>query len=63
MWAEDGDFGIALKASGNECVFKPYPEMSHGWSCRGDVSDAAVKRDVELVMKDAGAFFGKYLSS
>ena len=35
--------------------------MSHGWSCRGDLSDEKVKRDVEAVMKDAIGYFDKYL--
>lgn len=63
MWGEEGEFGEALKASakGGECVWKPYPEMTHGWSCRGDVANDKVRRDVEGVMKDASGFFKQYL--
>ena len=63
MWSDSGDFGEALKASakGGECVWSAYPDMSHGWSCRGDLSDEKVKRDVEAVMKDAIGFFAKYV--
>lgn len=39
-----------------------FPAMAHGWSCRGDVADEAVKRDVDAVMADAIGFFGKYLA-
>jgi len=62
-FGEDTDFGNALKATakGSECVFKPYPDMNHGWSCRGDLANPETKRDVELVVKDAEAFFAKYL--
>ena len=63
MWSEDGDFGKALKSSvrGGDCVFVEYPEMQHGWSCRGDLADAATARDVDLVMKEAIGFFAKHL--
>ena len=63
MWSDSGDFGEALKASakGAECVWSTYADMSHGWSCRGDLSDEKVKRDVEAVMKDAIGFFAKYV--
>jgi len=63
MFAEDGEFGEALKSSvkGGECVWKVYAEMTHGWSCRGDIADEKIKRDCEAVMKDTTEFFAKYL--
>lgn len=63
MFAEEGDFATAVKksAKGSECVWKPYPEMQHGWTVRGDLANDAVKRDVEAVMKDAADFVAKYL--
>lgn len=63
LWSEDGELGSALKSSkrGSECVWSIYPEMSHGWSIRGDVSDPLVARDVDLVLKDATQYFSKYL--
>lgn len=62
-WGEETPNGALLKQSacGADCVWKPYPDMSHGWSCRGDLSDEKVKRDVDLVLKDAISFFAKYL--
>ena len=64
-WGEDTDNAAAIKNSsrGAECLWSNYPEMSHGWSCRGDLSDEKVKRDVEAVMKDAIGFFNKYLKA
>jgi len=64
MYAPDGsEFATALAASakGAECVIKPYPDMAHGWMTRGDVSDEAVARDVELMMEDIFSFLAKYL--
>ena len=63
MWGEDTDNATKLKESkcGGECVWKAYPEMSHGWSVRGDLSVENVKRDVEGVMVESIAFFNKYL--
>jgi len=64
MWSPQGDFSTALRASerGADCVFKEYPDMTHGWSCRGDVSDEKVKRDVDDVMKEAIGFYAKHLA-
>ena len=63
FWAEDSDFSKALKTSkaGSACVWKPFPDMKHGWSCRGDLGDAAVKRDVELALNEAKAFLAAHL--
>merc|ERR1719343_1205835 len=33
-----------VKKGGKSITF---PDMAHGWSCRGDLTDAKVKRDVE----------------
>jgi carboxymethylenebutenolidase len=64
MWSADGEFGQALSRStcGAEHVFKPFPEMQHGWSCRGNVEDPKVKRDVGIVMEDVLTFFAKHLT-
>ena len=63
LWAEDTTQSAALKASarGAECVWRPYPEMSHGWSCRGDLSDPVVAEAVERVMTATIGFFAKHL--
>ena len=64
-WGEATANAEALKKSacGDKCVWKPYPEMSHGWSVRGDVQDPKVKADVESVLADAIGFFNQYLKA
>ena len=56
------DFASALKASakGDECAIKVYPEMKHGWTCRGDITDPAVATDVQGAIRDVLAFFNKW---
>lgn len=63
MWAEDGPFCQALKGGirGADMVIKPFPDMTHGWSCRGDLSDEKVKRDVAQVLDDVKQFFAKHI--
>ena len=46
---------------GADCKVETYHDMKHGWSCRGDLADDKVRRDVESVMKDASGFFKQYL--
>uniref|UniRef100_A0A2P2I639 Protein AIM2-like n=1 Tax=Hirondellea gigas TaxID=1518452 RepID=A0A2P2I639_9CRUS len=46
---------------GKDCVFHPFPEMNHGWVCRGDVSKPEVQRDVKAALEIAINFFGKHL--
>lgn len=62
-WGEDTAFGNALKSGpkGAECLWKNYPDMAHGWTCRGDLADEKVVRDVEASMKEAADFAAKYL--
>ena len=38
-----------------------FPEMSHGWLPRGDMSKPEVSRDVKKTMENLFAFFGKNL--
>jgi len=63
MFAEKGPFGDAVKSSakGGECVWKEFRDMEHGWTCRGDLGDVAIARDVEEAMKQAAEFVAKYL--
>mmetsp|Transcript_16412 Transcript_16412/g.42396 ORF Transcript_16412/g.42396 Transcript_16412/m.42396 type:complete len:247 (-) Transcript_16412:190-930(-) len=48
-----------LEKKGGSCV--PFPDMSHGWCSRGDLSDEKVKRDVEGAMTKAIAHFKTHL--
>jgi len=63
LFAEQGEFGDSVKASakGAECVWRTFPDMVHGWTCRGDLSDTAVARDVEAALTEAANFVAKYL--
>mmetsp|Transcript_20785 Transcript_20785/g.37861 ORF Transcript_20785/g.37861 Transcript_20785/m.37861 type:complete len:256 (+) Transcript_20785:63-830(+) len=63
MYAEESDFAMNLKesAKGSECVITVYPDMTHGFTCRGDVKEEKVARDVDAVFKQAAEFIGKYL--
>ena len=58
-YQESGNFFTALKAAQpmSEIVF--FPDMSHGWTTRGDMSEPVVKRDVEAAMTKTIDFFGK----
>ena len=40
-----------------------FPEMSHGWLPRGDMSKPEVSRDVKKTMENLFAFFSKNLLS
>jgi len=44
-----------------ECVFKDFPDMSHGFVSRGDISDPKVARDVRAAVDLAVSFFKKHL--
>lgn len=45
----------------NECVFKEFKDMSHGWTNRGDLSDPLVERDYIEAFKLCTGFFTKHL--
>lgn len=55
----DGEIAKIVAAKGGSSV--TYAEMKHGYFSRGDISDAAVKRDAEDSMTKAIAFFGQNL--
>jgi len=38
-----------------------FPEMQHGWSVRGDMSDPAIERDVKKAIEGGLEFFKKHL--
>jgi dienelactone hydrolase len=39
------------KPFGDLCVLRAFPEMKHGFCNRGELSDAAVARDVDIVVE------------
>jgi len=38
-----------------------FPDMKHGWTTRGDLSDANVERDARKALAEAAKFFEKYV--
>ena len=38
-----------------------FPDMKHGWTTRGDMSDPKVDRDVKKALNLALGFFTKYM--
>jgi len=53
--------GLGAKILGNKLEIVEYPEMAHGWTTRGDVAIANVKRDVKKAINEAIAFFKKHV--
>jgi dienelactone hydrolase len=49
------------KPFAKDCVFKTYPEMKHGWSVRGELSDPAIARDAADAISLTIDFFKKVL--
>ena len=47
---------------GAQCSVEEFAEMKHGWVPRGDLCDAAVRRDVSLAMRRVLAFVAEHLS-
>lgn len=41
---------------------KPFPDMLHGWSIRGDMNDAKIARDTRACFDETAAFMRKYLN-
>jgi len=53
--------GIGKKVLGDALEVVEFPDMQHGWSIRGDLSDPIVERDVKKAFSLSIAFFNKYL--
>ena len=48
-----------MLADGVEII--EFPDMTHGWTVRGDLSVTEVDRDVKKTFNFVLTFFGKYL--
>jgi len=53
--------GLGKEVLGDALEIVTFPDMQHGWSIRGDLSDPKVDRDVKKAFNMALTFFGKYL--
>jgi len=60
-----GDVNKVLdtKPFGNQCVYHVFPDMSHGFVLRGDMSQPAVERDVKIAMDMSIDFFKRHLNT
>ena len=59
-YKEGGNFYEAIKSVQPNSEVLLFDEMSHGFTTRGDMSDAKVKRDVELAMTTTVEYFQKF---
>ena len=53
--------GLGKQILGDGVEIIEFPDMSHGWTTRGDLSDPIVERDVKKAFNFVISFFGKYL--
>jgi hypothetical protein len=53
--------GLGRKILGDSLEIVEFPDMQHGWTIRGDLTDPKVDRDVKKAFNLALAFLGKYL--
>ena len=61
MYGPEGSLTkILVEKFGEDTVkTKNFPDMTHGWVPRGDISDPNVKRDVQLAMTEAASYFSQ----
>ena len=59
-YKDGNDFCEATKSVQPDTESLFFPDMSHGWTTRGDLTDANVKRDVELAMTTTVEYFQKF---
>ena len=61
----DGDSvkmnGLSHQILGDFAEITEFPDMRHGWTVRGDLSDPIIDRDVKKAFNFVLSFFGKYL--
>jgi len=53
--------GLAEQVLGDKLTITEFPDMQHGWTVRGDMSDPAISRDVNKVVMETLDFFAKHL--
>ena len=62
-YKEGGDFFKALQAHpfGEHCVTRDFPDMAHGWTTRGDLSDPKIAAGVAKALGGGIEFLKKHL--
>jgi len=53
--------GLGCDVLGDKLEIIEFPDMMHGWTTRGDMSDAKVNRDVKKAVQAAIDFFKKHV--
>lgn len=53
--------GLGAEVLGDKLEILEFPDMAHGWTTRGDVSDDKIRRDVKLAIDEALKFFKKHV--
>jgi len=53
--------GLAEEILGNKLTIIEFPEMIHGWTIRGDMSEPEIERDAKLAIYEALRFFNENL--
>jgi len=64
LYDEEGELCKALlhgSKCGAECKIETYHDMKHGWSCRGDLTDAMTNAQVKKVINHTIAYFAEHL--
>lgn len=60
---EKGTFMAALKEKQPASHSITFPDMLHGWSIRGDLTDPKIDRDVKIVIDEVEKYIGKFLTA
>lgn len=64
LYGLEGSLTTILKRKfGDKAKTKLFADMSHGWVPRGDITVPEVKRDVQLAMEEASAYFAELMPS
>jgi len=53
--------GMAEQVLGSKLEITEFPDMQHGWTVRGDMSDPAIARDVTKAVTETLEFFAKHI--
>ena len=62
FYLPDGDLIKILQANNSQTVSTPFPEMSHGWVSRGDMSDAGTAEQVKSAVGLMQGWFAQHLA-
>ena len=61
FYLPDGDIIKILQANNSQTVSMPFPDMSHGWVSRGDMSEAKTADQVKSAVSMMQEWFAKHM--